>query len=98
MNYLLALRFNMLDTTLICACGIYLGQGKYMTALVLMVVGVIVVSLLQHFFGKHAKDKQWQSLADTNQKVAAIQRYRKLYQSSLKEALDAVDAYQAKRK
>jgi len=98
MAYLLTPRFNMIDSTALIVFGILFAQGELLQAVLVFLGAVILSSLLQYFFNKNAKDKQWQSLADSGQKVAAIKRHRELYQSSLKEALDVVDAYQAKRK
>lgn len=98
MNYILAPRFNMIDSTAMIVFGILFAQGEFLQAVMMFLGAVILSSLLQHLFGKHAKDKEWQSLADTGQKVAAIKRHRQLYKSSLKEALDAVDAYTALKK
>ncbi len=98
MNYLLAPRFNMIDSTAMIVFGILFSRGEFLKAVLLFLGAVVFSSLLQHLLGKHAKDKEWQSLADSGQKVAAIKRRRELYNSSLKEALDAVDAYIALKK
>ena len=93
MNYLLTPRFNMIDSTAMIIFGILFAQGKFLQAVLVFLGAIFLSSLLQHFFGKYAKDKQWQSLADTGQKVSAVMLHRGLYNSSLKEAVDAVDAY-----
>lgn len=98
MNYLLAPRFNMIDSTAMICFGILFSRGEFLKAVLLFLGAVVLSSLLQYLLGKHAKDRQWQSLADTGQKVAAIKLHRQIYQSSLKEALDAVDAYTALKK
>ena len=98
MNYLLTPRFNMIDSTAMIVFGILFAQGEFLQAVMVFLGAVIFSSLLQHLFGKHAKDRQWQSFADSGQKITAIKVHRQLYQSSLKEALDAVDAYIALKK
>lgn len=98
MNYLLAPRFNMIDSTAMIIFGILFARGEFLQAVLTFLGAAIFSSLLQHLFSKHAKDRQWQSLADTGKKVAAIKLHRELYKSSLKEAHDAVCAYSALKK
>jgi len=39
------------------------------------------------------RDHEWMALARGGAKVAAIKRHREIHESSLKQALDAVNAY-----
>ena len=93
MNYILAPRFNMIDSTAMIVFGTLFAQGEFLQAVLVFLGAVTLSSLLQHLFGKHSKDKQWQALADAGQKVAAIKRHRELYNSTIKDALEIVDAY-----
>ena len=98
MKYILAPRFNMIDSTAMIMFGTLFAQGKILQAILVFLGAVIISSTLQFFYGKHVKERQWQSLADSGQKVAAIKCHRELYDSTLKDALDAVDAYVAKQR
>lgn len=97
MKYILAPRFNMIDSTALIVFFTLFAQGKFLQAVLVFLGAIFLSSLLQHFFNKRGKEKQWQSLADSGQKVAAIKRHRELYGSTLKDALNAVDAYVAKQ-
>jgi ribosomal protein L7/L12 len=95
MSYFIERRFNILDAMVIAALSIFIAQGQFVLALITVCVGIFVALITQAYFGKRAKDRQWQVLARQDLKVRAIKRHRELYGSSLKEALDAVQAYQA---
>ena len=98
MKYILAPRFNMIDSTALIMIGILLAQSRFLQAVMVFLGAVFISSTLQFFYGKYAKDRQWQSLADNGQKIAAIKRHRELYKSTLKEAVDVVNAYETLKK
>lgn len=86
-------RFSMIDSVCITAGAVYFTQGKFLYALMVFLFGVIVAVIVGYQDGNAKKDKKWKQFADGSQKVAAIREHRIVYGSSLKEALDAVDAY-----
>lgn len=58
MKYILAPRFNMIDSTAMIMFGTLFAQGEILQAVLVFLGAVIISSALQFFYGKHAKDRQ----------------------------------------
>lgn len=94
MKFLTECRFNIIDSTFIAVVVSYLGQGHYLLAVLFAALGATINSLVEHY----GKNRLWQELLKAGQKVEAIRVHRTLFKSTLKDALEAVNAYEAKLK
>jgi hypothetical protein len=98
MKYLLEKRFNFIDSVAISAMCIYISQGNFKMALVAACVGALVNIIAQIFYGKWSMDRQWQKMTRERGRVLGIKMHRELYNSSLRDALEAVTQYEARIK
>ena len=88
-------RFSIIDTMLICVVGLLIAQSMFLAATCAAVIGMGITGFIGAVFGKRAKDKQWQLLMRQDRKIEAIKMHRFLYNTTLKDAKEVVDAYQA---
>ena len=100
LEFVLKYRFRYLDMLWIIISIHLFGEGMLFHGLAVFFGGLAIVITVEALLQKknqkeeiQDKDHEWKSLADSAQMVAAIQRHRTIYGSSLMEARKAVFSY-----
>lgn len=92
-------RFTFFDVCIISTMAIYIANGQWPLALILAGMGVPISMMCIGHYAQLKKDRQWQVLVPPINEgglIPAIRKYREIYGVGLKEAVDAVRAYQGK--
>jgi ribosomal protein L7/L12 len=92
-------RFTFFDACIISIMAIYTVNGQWPLALILAMMGVPISMMVNGHYAQAIKDKQWQILvlkAGEGTMAPSIMKYREIYECGLKEAVDAIRAYQEK--
>lgn len=100
MNFIFEPRLSLFDSACTSAMAILLYRGQWMLALGIAIIGVLFSQLTIGAIALRAMNKQWQCLVPTGNEslVPAIKKHRELFNTGLKEAVDAVRAYRDNKK
>lgn len=90
LQYITKERHSHFDLTWLLLSFYCFVQGMFTLGLILYFGGVLLSVALITIAGRDAK---WHRLAKLGYKVEAIKEHRRVYGSSLRDALDAVEAY-----
>lgn len=85
-------RFTMIDMIFSSMACVSLATGHFIQMACIIVLG----TLLSVLATVYSKNQQWQKLSKQGDYVAAIRKYRELFKTGLKEAVEAVQAYEIK--
>lgn len=102
MEYIFKNRFSLFDTTIITVFTVMLMQNRWITALLVFLIGTMVSgffnAVLNGVMRVRAMNQEWQALVPSNDGslVPAIKRHRELFNSDLKTAVETVRAYRDK--
>lgn len=78
MKFLLSHRFNYFDSVCLVTVGALIMQNRWITALILILVGTLVSSILEVIFLKtnYQQDREWQRAAKNGHRLQAIKLCR----------------------
>lgn len=97
MEYLFKNRFSLFDSTIISVCIIMFLQQRWITTLIVFVVGTAISGFISMVMKNVARvrsmNRKWQCLAEIGDRVGAIKLHRQLFFTSLEQAKTIVDAH-----
>jgi len=70
-------------------------QGMFLQGIAVFLLAIVFVIYVERLIDKR-RDHVWKAKAAMGQKIEAIKLHRAIHGSTLKESLDAVEAYLAK--